>query len=461
MADPTIDVKITADIASLTNGLSRAESAVRSSTDAMSKSASRLTLGKRVLSDLAAYENALKRTAASLKQISQMAREETLSQGQIISIISMGLMQMKNKYALIVGIIGMITGEIMAYNEAQQKGADLAAKHAAEIRMAFALESERLTSLIKLEQTKDEYKKAQIRHEMELAEIRKQYQADAERLGLTEAQSLSHQREFLANERLKAELADILLQQQEEQKDLQEEAKKLAQEAAEAAAEQARQKEEQAKAAREAERNAHDMVAAAKKELEIARETDPVRKRELQYELEKMRIYQEFWHLREQIGFEAAFELINKREEVAEQQKLNDLLAIQAQLQQDAADAMERARMAMPSGFGQVTTSLGGTFSYTRAMISALSSMASGMAGAGGIGGVGGVGGAGSGDDLSEAANRMSGDVNTVANRMGQAVNYMSSTSNAMQTMTALQRDTVMAIRDMVGLIRNTPQVIA
>ena len=349
MADPNIDVKITADIASLRTAMTQAENAVKNSTDSMARSADRAAIGRRLSAGLDGFQGSLGKTTRLVQGATRAMSADFSSGASAVSSIGAGVMMLPHPIAKAAGAAAMLAAELSKVEDGfgMIRVPENATVAADELTKA-------LKEQLAIERELDPLRKLELEHARETRQITEQYAKDRETIRKDIARELNFTRQSLANEEMRVEKGKILAEQERDR--LQQERERL----------QILEKEQQLLA--NTERYRADMDAA-QIELRILKETDPTLKRQLQTQQDLIRIKGQSAEIEKLLGYEAAVAMYRQQAAVANQQELNDLLEIELQ-----------KRKSMPSNAGSLTTSLGGQFNYVSAGATQLANVAAAQA---------------------------------------------------------------------------------
>jgi hypothetical protein len=378
--DPRIEVVVSAAIGQLENGMAQAEQTVASAAANMTQSVERMSLGQR-------FDAYMKQGAAGAKRLG-------LALGGLGAASAAAVGDIEGAFRMLPGVFGMVGSSAMALGKiigeqifgSAAEELEKFKKEMAELDRAtgFRTQARDAERLVAIEQETNTLARIELQRRNEIAKVRQSILTMETEGANAEAVAAVAAQERLINVKAENAVKAEMARRSEEEAKKDEERSEYRRKQAEDAA---RLAEEKRKAQQVASQEIEDIQSL----IVIAKEQDQLRENELQLEMKLRDIRRDRKELTEQIGAEAARNLMLAREELAivnAEQRAKEITAKREQEAQKAeADALKeelRQRQDMlkaldkPMSLTQsIQTSIGGSFTVANSSVqSAMKSIA-------------------------------------------------------------------------------------
>ena len=378
--DPRIEVVVSAAIGQLENGMAQAEQTVASAAANMTQSVERMSLGQR-------FDTYMKQGAAGAKRLG-------IALGSLGAAGAAAAGDIEGAFRMLPGVFGMVGSSAMALGKmigeqifgSAAEELEKFKKEMAELDRAtgFRTQARDAERLVAIEQETNTLARIELQRRNEIAKVRQSILTMETEGANAEAVAAVAAQERLINVKAENAVKAEMARRSEEEAKKDEERSEYRRKQAEDAA---RLAEEKRKAQQVASQEIEDIQSL----IVIAKEQDQLRENELQLEMKLRDIRRDRKELTEQIGAEAARNLMLAREELAivnAEQRAKEITAKREQEAQKAeADALKeelRQRQDMlkaldrPMSLTQsIQTSIGGSFTVANSSVqSAMKSIA-------------------------------------------------------------------------------------
>ncbi len=378
--DPRIEVVVSAAIGQLENGMAQAEQTVASAAANMTQSVERMSLGQR-------FDTYMKQGAAGAKRLG-------IALGGLGAAGAAAAGDIEGAFRMLPGVFGMVGSSAMALGKmigeqifgSAAEELEKFKKEMAELDRAtgFRTQARDAERLVAIEQETNTLARIELQRRNEIAKVRQSILTMETEGANAEAVAAVAAQERLINVKAENAVKAEMARRSEEEAKKDEERSEYRRKQAEDAA---RLAEEKRKAQQVASQEIEDIQSL----IVIAKEQDQLRENELQLEMKLRDIRRDRKELTEQIGAEAARNLMLAREELAivnAEQRAKEITAKREQEAQKAeADALKeelRQRQDMlkaldrPMSLTQsIQTSIGGSFTVANSSVqSAMKSIA-------------------------------------------------------------------------------------